>query len=97
MLDRTVRIKPLGFCSTPSGMLMVLDPTVLQPWMTEDAWGQFLAVIRGGLMGGDAEIVVGPDGETGIVVVGVGQTVLVKQSIGIEALIVDGNVPKDAQ
>jgi hypothetical protein len=65
--------------------------------MTEDAYAMFWQAIRGGMMSGEAELLIGADGEQAVVIAGVGATVLVKQSLGIEALVVDGNIPRDAQ
>lgn len=92
------RVKPLGFATTESDILLVLDPFILEPYMRPGAMDQLWTAILETLALNEVEVPIGDQGQVAVVVVVPQRAVLVKQELGVDAgLVLDGNIPRDAR
>ena len=94
-----MELKPLGFCPSPSGMMMVVDPALLAAEMRPASYSRMLAAIRSALDDGESEIQIGRRGQTAIVMCGSNpdRLVFVKERTQTGALVLDHNLPRDAE
>lgn len=91
-------VRPMGFCLSESGLVLVVDPTALVPYLKEDVLPDWLAKAMCAWNAGDYEIDLGSEGKAlAVCVPGAarGRHVLVKERLGTGDLELDDKV-KDA-
>lgn len=87
-------VRPLGFVSSESGLVMVVDPTALVPYLKEGVLEEWVARAMVSFNEGEYEMGLGEQGGNAVVFPGAirGRHVLAKELLSTGAVTIDSNV-----
>lgn len=88
------QVRPLGFAVSESGLLMVVDPTAMIPYLKDGVMEDWISRTLVALGDGGYEIRLGEQGGEAVVIPGTirGRHVLAKERLSTGAIELDGEV-----